>query len=163
MHVLPASTLSAPWMGAALALLTYSLLTTTAAVIGGQAATAQASGPQVLSNFAIGALAGYGAKDVFVWLDAQVQRMFAVTASTPNVAGQPEAVAVSRIESRNLTVGTVATVPATQPATVGTVVDQAPSPGTQVSRGDSVDLTVAIPPTAGDGHIEIGSNGQKAA
>src|SRR4029450_9070178 len=49
---------SAPWMGAALALVAYALLTTTAAVVGGQAAIAQGSSPQLLSNFALGGLGG---------------------------------------------------------------------------------------------------------
>ena len=154
--------ISAPWMGAALALVALALLTTTAAVIGGQAATAPTSSPQLLSNFAIGALAGYGSRDVFVWLDAQVQRLFAVEASTPNVTGQPEAVAISRIQAQNLTVGAVAAVPASQPAVVGTVVDQAPSPGTQVSRGDTVDFTVCRPPNdAPHALLEVGSNGHQ--
>src|SRR4030095_9514132 len=55
--------IAAPWMGAALALVAHALLTTTAAMVGGQAVAVPGSSPQLLSNFAIGALAGYGAKD----------------------------------------------------------------------------------------------------
>ena len=134
---------SAPWMGAALALLAYAVLTTSAAVLGGQTAAAPAAAaPQLLSNFAIGALAGYGAKDAFIWLDAQVHKLFAVPEAIPDVEGQPEAVAMSRIEAQQLTVGAVAEVPDGL-AAAGTVVSQEPAPGTHASRGDSVDLTVA--------------------
>lgn len=93
---------SAPWMGAALSLLTYSLLATTASVLGGQPVGAAADGasnttPQLLSNFAVGALAGYGAKDAFIWLDAQVHKLFAVQPA-PNAAPQPKALALAHAE-----------------------------------------------------------------
>ena len=142
---------AAPWMGSALSLLTYALLTTTAAVLGGQPiAGPSADGltiatPQLLSNFAIGALAGYGAKDAFVWLDAQVHKLFAVETAVPHVAGRPERVAMSRIEAEQLAVGAVAAMPAAA-VPPGTVLDQEPAAGTRASRGDSVDITVATTP-----------------
>jgi hypothetical protein len=143
---------AAPWMGAALSLLAYALMTTTAAVLGGDVTGSSAAQgvatatPQLLSNFAIGALAGYGSKDAFVWLDAQVHKLFAVQQPVPDVQGKPESVAMSRIESENLAVGAVAAVPvAAVPA--GTVLNQEPAPGTPASRGDSVDITVAVDPS----------------
>jgi hypothetical protein len=143
--------LAAPWMGAALALLAYALLTTTAAVLGGDLAGGSApqvvstATPQLLSNFAIGALAGYGSKDAFIWLDAQVHKLFAVQQAVPNVEGQPTQVALSRIEADKLAVGAVAAIPAGA-VPEGTVLNQDPAPGTPASRGDSVDLTVAAAP-----------------
>jgi hypothetical protein len=140
---------AAPWMGSALSLLTYALLTTTASVLGGQppppaaADTLSIATPQLLSNFAVGALAGYGARDAFVWLDAQVHKLFAVEQAVPQVAGRPAKVAMSRIEAEELAVGAVASVPAA--AMPGTVLDQEPAAGTRVSKGDSVDITVAAP------------------
>lgn len=143
--------IAAPWMGAALSLLAYALMTTTAAVLGGDIASGAAvpieasATPQLLSNFAIGALAGYGSKDAFVWLDAQVHKLFAVPQPVPNVEGRPAAVALSRIEAENLAVGAVAAVPASA-VPAGTVLNQEPAPGTPASRGDSVDITVAVDP-----------------
>jgi hypothetical protein len=155
---------AAPWMGAALSLLAYALLTTTAAVLGGDLANNGAPAivstatPQLLSNFAIGALAGYGSKDAFIWLDAQVQKLFAVHQAVPNVQGQPSEIAMSRIEEDKLTVGAVASVPAGNiPA--GTVINQEPAPGTAASRGDSVDITVAA---AGLRHGALASVGADA-
>jgi hypothetical protein len=139
---------AAPWMGAALSLLTYALLATTAAVLGGQplaaspADTVASATPQLLSNFAIGALAGYGSKDAFIWLDAQVHKLFAVQQAVPNLQGQPEQIALSRIESEKLAVGAVAQVPITS-VRPGIVIEQEPPAGTPASRGDSVDITVA--------------------
>ena len=156
---------AAPWMGAALSLLAYALLTTTAAVLGGDLAgtggaqVVSTATPQLLSNFAIGALAGYGSKDAFVWLDAQVHKLFAVQQAVPNVEGQPTQVAMSRIEAEQLAVGAVAAVPAgAVPA--GTVLNQEPAPGTTASRGDSVDITIAA--AGGRRHPALASVGADA-
>ena len=68
----------APWMGAALGMIAYALIHSSISVLGGngaqQAGTVDTT--QALSNFAAGALAGYGARDVFLWLDAQVTKLF---------------------------------------------------------------------------------------
>jgi hypothetical protein len=141
--------IAAPWMGAALALLGYALLRSTVAVLGGQGTGVQANTSQMLANFAIGALAGYGAKDVFIWLDAQVGKLFGVPVSTPDVQGKSEGTAVGDIQAQQLAVGSVTTVP-TDVAAVGTVVNQAPAPDTTTMRGDPVNLTVAIAPPATD-------------
>jgi hypothetical protein len=69
--------LCAPWMGATLALFVYALIRSSIGVLGGST-TSSVSTAQVVSNFAIGALVGYGSKDVFVWLDAKVGSFFEV-------------------------------------------------------------------------------------
>lgn len=69
--------LCAPWMGATLALFVYAILRSSIDVLGGNSAAA-ISNAQVLSNFSVGALVGYGSKDVFVWLDAKVTKLFPV-------------------------------------------------------------------------------------
>ena len=70
--------LCAPWMGATLALFVYALLRSSISVLGGSEAGTVGIA-QVLSNFSAGALVGYGSKDVFVWLDAKVEKFFRVT------------------------------------------------------------------------------------
>jgi hypothetical protein len=70
--------LCAPWMGATLALFVYALIRSSIGVLGNDASSS-VSTAQVVSNFAIGALVGYGSKDVFVWLDAKVGSFFEVT------------------------------------------------------------------------------------
>jgi len=69
--------LCAPWMGATLALFVYSLIRSSIGVLGGSSSSS-VSTAQVVSNFSIGALVGYGSKDVFVWLDAKVGSFFEV-------------------------------------------------------------------------------------
>jgi hypothetical protein len=68
----------APWMGATLALFVYALLRSSISVLGGNVA-GNIGNTQVLSNFSVGTLVGYGSKDVFVWLDAKVEKFFKVT------------------------------------------------------------------------------------
>jgi hypothetical protein len=69
--------LCAPWMGATLALFVYALLRSSVSVLGGSG-VGSVSNAQVLSNFSVGALVGYGSKDVFVWLDDKVTKIFHV-------------------------------------------------------------------------------------
>jgi hypothetical protein len=132
---------TAPWMGSTLALLIYALIHSSIAVFGGTSAPSGGT-PQVLSNFAVGALAGYGSKDVFIWLDAQVHRLFKVTEQVPELKGKTEAAAASRLHSANLEVGSVTKVPRKDDEGVGTVVAQAPSSDLPIDRGDPVDITV---------------------
>jgi hypothetical protein len=67
----------APWMGAMLALFVYALLRSSISVLGGNPG-GNLGNTQVLSNFSVGALVGYGSKDVFVWLDNKVTKFFQV-------------------------------------------------------------------------------------
>jgi len=135
--------IAAPWMGAALALIGFAILRSTVAIFGGDGSNAAAGTPQFLANFGLGALAGYGSKDVFIWLDEQVSKLFAVKKPTPDVTGQPQPVAESQIQSGKLAVGATATTPAKTPEEEGVVVDQVPAAGTPIDLGKSVDIVVA--------------------
>jgi len=61
-----------PWQGASLALVAFALIGSGMAVFGGEINIDDANSRQALSVFAIGVLAGYGSRDVSIWLDAQV-------------------------------------------------------------------------------------------
>ena len=67
--------LCAPWMGATLALIVFALLLSGMSALGGSP-TVDLGSAQVLANFSIGALVGYGSKDVFNWLDGKVEDFF---------------------------------------------------------------------------------------
>jgi beta-lactam-binding protein with PASTA domain len=66
-------------------------------------------------------------------------------ATLPNFVGQPVAEARAAAERMKLVVTTTPVTTADKPA--GTVVDQAPAPGTDVKAGDHVTLSVAKAPT----------------
>lgn len=134
---------AAPWMGATLALFVYGLIRSSIAIFGGAVATDNISTSQALSNFAAGALAGYGSKDVFIWLDAQVHNLFQVSEQVPDVKGKTEDAAVSRIHSANLELGEVTRVPPKDEQQAETVINQSPPPEAPIDRGDAVDIVVA--------------------
>ena len=133
--------LTAPWMGATLALLVYALLHSSIAVFGGGTTTIGST--QALANFAAGALAGYGSKDVFIWLDAQVHKLFKVEQAVPDVIGETKEGAATRLHAQDQAVGEVTPVPVADDKLAGTVVTQAPAPGASIARGDEVNSGVA--------------------
>ncbi|HEY3475311.1 MAG TPA: PASTA domain-containing protein [Anaerolineales bacterium] len=134
--------IAAPWMGAALALMGFALLKSTVAIFGGTAATATPDTTQALANFAIGALAGYGSKDVFVWLDSQVEKLFVPKTEAPDTTGKDVAVAVQQIQGAELSVGAVVGTPVETPEEAGKVVEQVPEPGTMIDSGEAVSMVV---------------------
>jgi hypothetical protein len=135
--------ITAPWMGATLALLVYALIHSSVTVFSGTTTTGNTSTAQALSNFAAGALAGYGSKDAFIWLDDRVHRIFRVTQLVPDVKGKTEESAISRLHAANLELGKVTKEPHEDENQVGTVIDQAPAPEAPIDRGEPVDITVA--------------------
>ena len=134
--------IAAPWQGAALAMIGFALLRSTVAIFGGDAQVPAANTPQFLANFGIGALAGYGAKDVFIWLDNQVSKLFAVKKETPDTTGLPTSAAVDQIQAEKLTVGAMAAAPVDSPEEAGKVISQVPAPGTLTESGKPVNLVV---------------------
>lgn len=135
---------TAPWTGAALALIGFALLKSTVAIFGGDAATVNPATPQFLANFGIGALAGYGSKDVFVWLDKQVSKLFLGKDKTPDTTGKKLPVAVKQVQDADRPVGAVVNTPVENPADVGKVVEQNPAPGTMTESGQAVSMVVGV-------------------
>lgn len=137
--------ISVPWMGCTLGLLVYALLRSSIAVLGGNVSSGSVGNTQVLANFAVGALAGFGSKDVFIWLDDRVHKIFQVQVpeNVPNVTGKPQEVAASRLEAAKLELGEVSKVQQKNGKRAGMVIDQSPPPETPIDRGQSVDITVA--------------------
>lgn len=135
--------LTAPWMGVTLALFVYALIRSSIVAFGGSATTANISTPQILTNFAAGALAGYGSKDVLVWLDAAVHRLFQVKEKVPDVTGKSQGAAISRLQAANLELGEISKVVPRNGKAAGTVLGQSPPPQAPIDRGESVDLSVA--------------------
>ena len=58
--------------GSNLGTVVYALLHSSIVVFGGGSLADNVGTTQALANFAAGALAGYGSKDVYIWLDSQV-------------------------------------------------------------------------------------------
>jgi hypothetical protein len=135
--------ITAPWTGALLALIVFALVCGGSAVFGGGLTVGNLTGAQSLSNFAIGALVGYGAKDVLVWLDARVSSIFKVPTAVPDVTGKSVAAAAAQIQDGDLAVGSVTDKLVDDKSKVGTVGGQNPPPETTAGAGSSVNLEVA--------------------
>jgi hypothetical protein len=141
---------TAPWLGATLALFSYTLIRSGVAIFDGEGPQNVATTSQVLATFSMGVLAGYGAHTVFVWLDAQVTRFFQVQPTTvvvPALAGRALAEAEDILRAARLKLGQVQEEDQDDVAWVGKVIRQTPPPGSAVATGVSVNLTV--------GHLQV--------
>ena len=138
--------ITAPWVGATLALFVYALIRGGIGVFGAVITTNGISIREILSFFAVGALAGYGSRDVFIWLDAQVSRLFKVAsaAKVPILIGKTKEEAQNILKTANLELGEVSEEPHEEEAKVGTVIKQKPLPGLRIAAGESVDITIAV-------------------
>ena len=153
---------AAPWMGSALALMGFALLKSTVAILGGDPVGANAVAPHFLANFGIGALAGYGSKDVFFWLDKQVSKLFLGKEKTPDTIGKKLPVAAKEIQNANRPVGTVVATPAEHPEDVGKVVEQVPAPGALTEGGKAVSMVVGTS-SNGNGSVKNKKSPRKSS
>lgn len=139
-----------PWQGATLALVAFALIGSGMAVFGGEINLDQATARQALSVFAIGVLAGYGSRDVSIWLDAQVTRLFRVRQPAgkqipvPDLAGQSLEEAQRMLQEAGLQLGQVRNQPTADHNQVGVVVAQEPEPNTLLEAEGSVVITVGV-------------------
>ena len=145
-------TLIAPWIGAILAMFVYALVQSGIAVVGGEFATEEMNIKQILSIFALGALAGYGSRKVFVWLDAQVNKVFKLPKKKENdlYSQIPDVINKSRDEAEKILKGVELKLGKTteketdKEKKVGFILDQHPDPGFLVKKGSKIDGTIGI-------------------
>ena len=143
--------ISMPPLGAVLAVMVYALLQGSAAVVSGSAGVESAGRLTSLTAWVTGALAGYGAHKVFIWLDVKVNNMFKVDQESPQVAdvavpdlvGKPEKEAEATLNSAKLAQGNVSKQNADKEQE-GKVISQTPEAGTKVALGSKVAVSVGI-------------------
>ena len=137
--------ISAPWIGCSLALFAYAFIRSGVAVFGGGIPAGGTGTGQTLALFTIGVLAGYGSREFFVWLDAQVKRIFSVASlKVPNLIGKSEQDAQALLEMLNLGLGNVSEELTEDPSLVGKVLKQTPVADEKIASGGRVDITIAI-------------------
>lgn len=146
---------TAPWLGATLAVFVFALVRSGVAVVGGDTLPQDADFRQSLSTLVLGILSGYGAREVFIWLDAQVTRLFKVTPPAerpvPDVVGLTREEATQLLAAGSFRLGEVAEEEVEDATAAGRVIRQAPAPPQVLTAGQAVDVTVGrqIP---GDGY-----------
>jgi beta-lactam-binding protein with PASTA domain len=103
--------------------------------------------------FAIGVLAGYGGRKVFIWLDYQVARLFKLKKpkeeaekykKVPNLVGMTKEEAEKALADANLTLGNVSTQTTNKRGSVGNVIAQEPKPELSLAAESLVDITIGI-------------------
>ena len=136
---------TAPWIGCSLALFAYAFIRSGVAVFGGGIPAGGTGTGQTLALFTIGVLAGYGSREFFVWLDAQVKKIFSVASlKVPNLIGKSKEDAEALLGTMNLSLGNVSEEKTEDSLLVGTVLRQAPAADEKISSGGRVDITIAV-------------------
>lgn len=139
----------APWIGTTLALFAFALVRSGMAILGGDFQADAANIKQTLSMFAIGVLSGYGSREVFIWLDAQVKRIFKVAAEVkvPDLSHKTKDEAEEILKAANLKLGKVSEEPTEDESKVGKVISQTPLRDMSIGGGGTVDIAIAVKKT----------------
>jgi len=138
---------TAPWLGATLALLVYALIRSGITVFGGDGSITSTTIVQSLATLGMGALAGYGWRQVFIWLDAQVNKIFKTTADetvVPDLSGKIRQDAEEILKTAKLKAGAVTEEATEDDNLLNLIIKQNPKAETNVAVGTAVDFTIAI-------------------
>lgn len=137
--------ITGPWVGTALALFAYALINSGVAVFGVDFSQADLGKDHTLAMFATGILAGYGSREVFGWLDAQVKKIFKVVSSltVPDLTGRTQEEAEKVLQDFNLR-GKTLEEPEENDELIGKVIKQSPIAGSPIDSGEKVDITIAV-------------------
>jgi len=139
-----------PWLGATLALFVYAIIRSGIAVFGSDAGITTTSISQSLSTLSVGALAGYGSRQVFIWLDAQVSKLFKVGEATQNAeTAAPDLQNMTRDEAekslRGLDLkGKELTEVSSDESAIDKVIKQNPPKESKIKIGETVEYTIAV-------------------
>jgi PASTA domain len=142
--------LTFPFLGTTLALFVYAIIRSGMAAFGGDFAAQAAGTSQSFSALVVRALAGYGSRQVFIWLDARVKEFFKVEplsapadVAVPNLIGKTRKEAEDILKARNLKVGKVTEEATTDADKEGKVVKQTPTADSTMTSAGEVELIVA--------------------
>jgi hypothetical protein len=137
--------ITGPWTGTALALIVFALVHSGVAVLGGGGNTGSIDLGRALSMFSIGALAGYGSRDVFIWLDAQVKKFFRVSAAgkVPDLIGQKKEEAGKILKAAGMSLGDITEKEVDERGLDGTIIEQVPVGGAEIKESKTVDVVIA--------------------
>ena len=138
-----------PWLGGTLALFVVAIVYSGIGILGGVTLGDTIDSRAWLSVFTIGALAGFGAYDLYRWLDAQVTRLFKVTTVnrilTPTLMGKTQEQATKILQDARLNIGQQIPETRTEDEEPGKVKRQIPLPNEPINIGEAVDIIIAEP------------------
>ena len=147
--------ISLPPLGTTLALMVYAVLRGAVTAVGGTPSVTDGGPMPALAAFASGALAGYGSHRVFIWLDEQVAKLFAIESDgkvdVPSIIGLTKDEAQQKLIAANLVLGSIAAVEERDETKCDKVMSQDPASATKVASGTQVNVTIAAKPATSDG------------
>jgi hypothetical protein len=141
--------INTPWIGATLALIVYAVIGSGLAVLGGETLPQVNNLRQILAMFALGALTGYGSRNVSIWLDRRVDQLFYAPSAdltkviVPDLTGKSMKEAEAALKEASLAMGKTSEGAGGEGVPAGVVIDQFPPPNTPLIKLSTVDLTVA--------------------
>jgi hypothetical protein len=110
-----------------------------------------------LSAFAIGALSGYGSRQVYIWLDEQVKKLFNpppppqtetnasdVEVKVPDLKGKTQKEAEAVLKEFHLKLGNVTEEVSDKASAINKVIDQNPPTDSKIAKDNPVDITIAV-------------------
>ncbi len=140
-----------PWLGATLALFVYAIIRSGIQVAGGGTTVPTTGTSQSLFTLALGVLVGYGSRQVFIWLDDQVNKLFKITpaaqVTVPDLIGKTKKEAEDTLKNAKLNVGNVTEKPSEKSEEIDRVIEQSPIPNTSIPGDGSVSFTIAVKKT----------------
>ncbi len=151
-------TLSAPWLGAILALFVFTLIRSSVAILGGDFSGGEGDTniKQILSMFALGVVSGFGSHKVFLWLDHHVNRIFkisprldAVELEVPDLKDMTKEEAEKKLSETGLKLSESIDTPHEEQTLYGKIIKQFPSAKSVVKKGSEVIVFVAVKPDGG--------------
>jgi hypothetical protein len=139
--------LALPLQGAALAVIVYAVVRGGIAAFSGGLGSAEGTVMASMFALATGALAGYGSRQVFVWLDKQVSRLFQTTEdkvkiSVPDLTNKTEEEAHQILTGLKLNLGTVTRKEQDDSALVDKIIEQSPKAKEDADEGTAIDVVI---------------------
>ena len=136
----------APWTGGTLAVIVYALLRSGTAALAGDIQVDESNIRLTLSLFGVAALAGYGARSVYKWLDFQVDNIFKTNASdkaiVPVLYGHSRSEAEQMLGAVGLKSKENNSISAQDPSLIDKVVAQDPAGSSSVDKNSTVTFSV---------------------
>ncbi|MHC4536584.1 MAG: PASTA domain-containing protein [Planctomycetota bacterium] len=146
-----------PPLGAVLAPIVYAIVYCGIGVLGGGYAQDNSSTSQALSAFAIGALSGYGSRQVYIWLDEQVKKLFNpppppqtetnasdVEVKVPDLKKKTQKEAEAVLKEFHLKLGKVTKEVSDKASAINKVINQNPPADSKIAKDNPVDITIAV-------------------
>ena len=144
-------TIIAPFLGGTIGIFVYVLMSSGIALFSGEFKPTEGTVQKSVSMFALGALAAFGSRKIFIWFDALFNRIFklkGVKESTegktkiPNLQGLSKVDAERTLKAAKLKIGEIVAIP--DNSSIDKVIFQEDEPGVWVDVNTEIGITIGM-------------------